>query len=152
MTPRSIILRGVKQIWSQNFFAKIQNVTLLSIIRIHIYFCDTIPLRDSTKVEMTGLHLELYCGETDSAQYEIRISQRYFNRNRKYVKPLLSVPGRLEWWILTGGKTCWTVPFLNKIRKEPIQLPPRSMILRGDWLSSQYSMVPRKNSNHSFKS
>ena len=77
---------------------------------------------------MNGLHLELYCGETDSAQYEIRISQRYFNRNRKYVNPLLSVPGRLELWILTGGKTCWTVPFLNKIRKEPIHMPPRSMI------------------------
>ena len=47
--PRSIILRGVKN-GPGTFLQKYQIQLFFSRIRIHIYFCDTVPLKACVKV------------------------------------------------------------------------------------------------------
>ena len=126
LTPCSIIMWGVKNFPKPFFFfKKKQNVVFFSRIRIHISFCGNVPLKGCAKVLRSGcwlpgvmsdspqyytagsltLHSMILRGDWLCAvsypgeiQKEIWITQQNRNQNHKYFKPLVSSPGRFEWW------------------------------------------------------
>ena len=120
---------------SRTFLQNKHNVALFSRVRIHIYFCDTVPLKASVK----------RFKEIDSAQFDtVRSQSRFQNLNQNRIfSTHYSVAQAGSNYEKIGRKSRWNVP-LNRIWKGHItshdsplydtvgRLTQRSIILRGD--------------------